>query len=235
MTTRAMTFYGTTIGKKVVMATTGFIVVGWVILHMLGHLGAFAGRDKYNEYAGFLANNPPLLWGQRLVLLGALVLHIHAALSLWSLSSEARPRAYYQRKNLATNAAALTMRYGGIALLTFILYHVLTLTVGVGNAFVFVHGDVYNNLTQALANPIIAILYIVAMGVLGMHLYHGIWSLTQTLGLDHPKYNGLRSGIAAGLTVIIVLGFISVPVSVLTGNLQPVDPVVSDADAEAAE
>ncbi|MFT3921325.1 MAG: succinate dehydrogenase cytochrome b subunit [Myxococcales bacterium] len=234
MTTRVMTFYGTTIGKKVAMATSGLIVVGWVILHMLGHLGAFAGRDKYNEYAGFLANNPPLLWGQRIVLLAALAVHIQCAFALWGKSAEARPKQYMQRKNLATNYAALTMRYGGILLLSFILYHVLTLTVGVGNAFVFVHGDVYNNLTQALANPVIAVLYIAAMGVLGMHLYHGIWSLTQTLGLDHPKYNGLRSGIAGALTVVIVLGFISVPLSVLTGNLQPVDPVLSD-DAEAAE
>lgn len=229
MTTRVMTFYGTTIGKKVAMATSGLIVVGWVILHMLGHVSAFAGRETYNEYAGFLANNPPLLWGQRFVLLAALGVHIQCALALWSKSSEARPKAYMQRKNLATNYAALTMRYGGLLLLTFIIYHVLTLTVGVGNTFVFVHGDVYNNLTQALANPIVAVLYIVAMCVLGMHLYHGIWSLTQTFGLDHPKYNGLRQGIAGALTVVIVLGFISVPLSVLTGNLQPVDPVVEEA------
>src|SRR5688500_16249326 len=147
MTTRALSFYGTTIGKKVVMAASGLVVVGWLVLHMLGHVAAFAGREVYNEYAAFLADRPPLLWGQRIVMLVALGLHIHCAFSLWSLNSEARPRAYVQRRNLATNYAALTMRYGGLVLLSFIIYHVLHLTVGMTEhlGYTFVRGDVYNN------------------------------------------------------------------------------------------
>lgn len=232
MATRAMTFYGTTIGKKVVMAASGLVVVGWLILHMLGHVAAFAGREVYNQYAAFLADRPPLLWGQRLVMLVALGLHIHCAFSLWAHNNEARPRAYVQRKNVATNYAALTMRYGGLVLLSFIIYHVLHLTVGMTDhlGYTFVHGDVYNNLVLGFQRPAVAGFYILAQCALGMHLFHGIWSLTQTLGLDHPKYNPLRQAAAAGLTLVIVLGFISVPISVLTGTLKPVptdeNPVV---------
>jgi succinate dehydrogenase / fumarate reductase, cytochrome b subunit len=240
MTTRAISFYGTTIGKKVAMATSGLIVVGWVFLHMLGHLPTFAGREKYNEYAAFLADRPPLVWGQRIVLAIALGVHIHAAFSLWGRNNEARPRAYYQRKDLATNYAALTMRYGGLLLLTFIIFHLLTLTVGFTDflGYEFVRGDVYNNLIKGFSSDTIGVtgtvlagFYIVAMCALGMHLFHGIWSLTQTLGLDHPKYNPLRQLVAMGLTAVIVLGFISVPISVLTGVLVPTD---SDDSAEQA-
>lgn len=226
MTTRALTFYGTTIGKKVVMATSGLVVVLWLVLHMLGNVAVFAGRDVYNQYATFLAGQPPLLWGQRIVVLVAIVAHIHAAFSLWSLNSEARPKDYYQRKDLATNYAALTMRYGGVVLLSFIIYHILHLTVGLTGhlGYEFVHGDVYNNLVQGFQRPVVAGFYIFAQCALGLHLYHGIWSLTQTLGADHPKYNKLRPAVAVGLTLFIVLGFISIPVSVLTGTLTPVDP-----------
>jgi succinate dehydrogenase / fumarate reductase cytochrome b subunit len=223
MTTRAMKFYATTIGKKVAMAVSGFVVVGWLFLHMLGHVAAFTGREAYNGYAAFLADRPPLLWGQRLVLAAALVVHIHAAFSLWARNSDARPRDYARRKDLATNYAALTMRYGGLVLFSFIIYHVLHLTVGMTShlGYEFVPGDVYNNLVLGFQRPLVTAFYLVAQVALGMHLYHGIWSLTQTLGADHPKYNGLRQAIAGGLTVLIVLGFVSVPISVLTGVLQP--------------
>lgn len=237
MTTRAISFYGTTIGKKVVMASSGLVVVGWLVLHMLGHVAAFGGRDVYNEYAAFLANRPPLLWGQRIVMLVALTAHIHAAFSLWSRNSEARPRAYVQRKNLATNYAALTMRYGGLVLLSFIIYHVLHLTVGMTEhlGYTFVHGDVYNNLVLGFQRPVVAGFYILAQCALGMHLYHGIWSLTQTLGADHPKYNPLRQLAAAGLTIVVVLGFVSVPISVLTGILKPVPTDENPAPAAVQE
>lgn len=233
MTTRAMRFYATTIGKKVVMAVTGFVVVGWLVLHMLGHVAAFTGRAAYNEYAAFLAERPPLLWGQRLVLAAALIAHITAAFQLWGRNSEARPRSYARRKDLATNFAALTMRYGGLLLFAFIIFHVLTLTVGKTEilGYEFVPGDVYNNMVIGFQNPVIVGFYLVAMGALGMHLFHGIWSLTQTLGLDHPKYNGLRQLIASGLTLVIVLGFISVPISVLTGVLAPDPPEVVEERA----
>jgi succinate dehydrogenase / fumarate reductase cytochrome b subunit len=230
MTTRALSFYGTTIGKKVAMATSGLVIVGWLVLHMLGNVAVFAGREAYNEYAAFLADRPPLLWGQRIIMLAAIAVHIHAAFALWARNSEARPRGYQQRKDLATDYAALTMRYGGIVLLSFIIYHLLHLTVGMTDhlGYTFVQGDVYNNMVQGFQRPVVAGFYILAQCALGMHLFHGIWSLTQTLGWDHPKYNPLRRYAAMGLTAVIVLGFISIPISVLTGVLTP-------AGAETAE
>lgn len=231
MTTRSMTFYETTIGKKVVMAITGLIGIGYLVGHMSGNLLIFRGAQDpatrgqaINAYAEFLHTTPSLLWGTRFVLLAAIILHVHCAFSLWSLSNEARPRSYYQRKDLATNYAALTMRYGGLTLLAFIIYHLLHLTWGQTShiGYEFDPANVYNNLVLGFQNPLVAGFYILAQLMLGMHLYHGIWSLTQTLGADHPKYNPLRSSVSAGLTVVIVLGFLSVPISVLTGALEPI-------------
>jgi succinate dehydrogenase / fumarate reductase, cytochrome b subunit len=220
MTTSAITFYGTTIGKKVAMAVSGLVVVGWLVLHMLGNITIFAGREAVNKYAAILADNPPLLWGQRVVTLVAIAVHIHAAFSLVTRNAGARPVAYKQRKDLATNYAALTMRYGGFTLLAYILYHLAHLTLGVsGNPFV--KGDVYNNLVLGFQNPAVAGFYVLAQCALAMHLFHGIWSLTQTLGMEHPKYNALRKQAAAGLTAVIVGGFLAIPIAVQAGVLQP--------------
>jgi succinate dehydrogenase / fumarate reductase cytochrome b subunit len=229
-----MTFYETTIGKKVVMAVSGLVVIGWLVAHMLGNAAIFAGPEAVNHYAGLLRNNPPILWGQRIVMLAALGSHIHAAFALWARNNEARPRSYAQRKDLATNYAALTMRYGGITLLAFIIYHLLHLTVGMTGhlGYEFNPEDVYNNVVLGFSHPAVAGFYILAQCALGMHLYHGAWSLTQTLGADHPKYNPLRQLIAALVTLVIVLGFVSIPISVQTGILEPTDAAVLVDDAE---
>lgn len=230
MTTRALTFYGTTIGKKVVMAVSGLIVVGWLFAHMLGNVTIFLGPEAVNKYAGLLRENPPVLWGQRLVMLAALGAHIHAAFSLWAHNADTRPRSYYQRKDLATNYAALTMRYGGVTLLAFILYHLSHLTLGATSylGYEFDPANVYNNVVLGFQNPIVAGFYILAQCALGMHLYHGVWSLTQTLGAQHPRYDRLRQGASVAVTLVIVLGFLSIPISVLTGNLEPI--AVAGAD-----
>jgi len=236
MSTRAVTFYGTTIGKKVVMAISGLIGFGFLVGHMAGNLKVFVGADSFNEYSAFIHNTPGLLWGTRVVLLGAIAAHVHAAFSLWSRNNDARPRSYAQRKDLATNYAALTMRYGGLVLLSFIIYHLLHLTVGMTShlGYEFDPTNPFNNLVLGFSHPIVAGFYILAQCALGLHLYHGLWSLTQTLGGDHPKYNALRRSGAAGLTLVVILGFISIPISVLTGALEPVG--ISDAvDADAAE
>jgi succinate dehydrogenase / fumarate reductase cytochrome b subunit len=237
MTTRAITFYGTTIGKKVVMAVSGLIVVGWLLAHMIGNATIFAGPEAVNHYAALLRENPPILWGQRLLLIAALGSHIHAAFSLWSRNNDARPKAYYQRKDLATNYAALTMRYGGLVLISFIIYHILHLTIGMTGhlGYEFNPEDVYNNVVLGFSHPAVAGAYIIAQCALGMHLYHGIWSLTQTLGADHPKYNALRQGAAVAGTLIIILGFISIPISVLTGNLAPTEGAGQVVVDDAAE
>jgi succinate dehydrogenase / fumarate reductase, cytochrome b subunit len=224
MTTRAITFYGSTIGKKVVMATTGLIGFGFVLGHMTGHLLTFKGAESYNAYAHFLKNSGGLLWGTRLVLLASIALHVHAAFTLWSRNNEARPKAYYQRKDLATNYAALTMRYGGVLLLLFLTYHLAHFTWGVTtpiDGVPFDPDNAYNNLVYSFEKPALAGFYIVCMCALGMHLYHGIWSLTQSMGLDHPKYNSLRQRAAMAFSALIVIGFIIVPISVQTGVLLP--------------
>ncbi len=240
MSTRAITFYGTTIGKKVVMAISGLVWVGFLVGHMAGNLQAFplfGGYEKFNAYSEFLRHTPSLLWGTRFTLLGAIALHVHAAFSLWARNNDARPRAYAQRKDQATNYAALTMRYGGLTLIAFIIYHLLHLTLGMTGpaGYEFDPTNPYNNLVHGFQNPIIAGFYIVAQCALAMHLYHGAWSLTQTLGGDHPKYNGLRQAVAVGATLLIVLGFISLPISVQTGILQPIDGNSAVLDADAAE
>jgi succinate dehydrogenase / fumarate reductase, cytochrome b subunit len=225
MTTRAISFYGSTVGKKVVMATTGLIGFGFVLGHMTGHLLTFKGAETYNAYAHFLQNSGALLWGTRVVLLASVALHIHAAFSLWSRNNEARPRAYYQRKDLATNYAALTMRYGGVLILLFLVYHLAHFTWGVTepiDGVPFDPDNAYNNLVFSFQKPALAGFYIVVMCALGMHLYHGIWSLTQSVGLDHPKYNKLRQRAAMVGSAIVVFGFIIVPISVQTGVLLPV-------------
>lgn len=223
--TRALSFYDTTIGKKTVMAITGLIGFGFVIGHMSGHLLAFRGAEAYNAYAHFLKATAALLWGTRLTLLAAVILHAHAAFTLWSRNGAARPQAYRQRKDLATNYAALTMRYGGVVLLLFLVYHIAHFTLGATTPIDGVPFDrehPYNNLVISFQHPVLAGLYILAMLVLGLHLFHGVWSLTQSLGLEHPKYNGLRRQVALVGTLIVVLGFIIVPIAVQAGVLQPV-------------
>ena len=241
MTTRAISFYGSTIGKKVTMAVTGLIGVGFLLGHMTGHLLTFKGAAAYNAYAHFLQGLGGLLWVARLTLLGAIALHVHAAFTLWARNNEARPRAYYQRKDLATNYAALTMRYGGVLLALFLVYHLAHFTWGVTepiDGVPFDADNAYNNLVLSFQNPAISGFYIIAMTALGLHLYHGIWSLTQSVGLDHPKYNKTRQLASMIGSAVIVLGFVIVPVSVITGVLQPVSPdtgaVDDDAGAEIA-
>jgi succinate dehydrogenase / fumarate reductase cytochrome b subunit len=236
-----MTFYGTTVGKKVAMAISGLIGVGYLLGHMSGNLLIFQGAQDpatrglaINAYAHFLHTTPSVLWGTRFVLLAAIFVHVHCAFSLWGRNADARPRAYYQRKDLATNYAALTMRYGGVTLLAFIIYHLLHLTWGrTGHiGYEFDPANVYNNLVLGFMNPVVSGFYILAQLALGLHLYHGIWSLTQTLGADHPKYNSLRQLASMGATVLIVLGFLVIPISVLTGTLEPMDVPAAEAVAE---
>jgi succinate dehydrogenase / fumarate reductase cytochrome b subunit len=237
MTTRAMTFYETTIGKKVVMAITGLVGFGFLLGHMSGNLLVFAGADKFNAYAAFLKNSGALLWGTRGALIASVILHVHAAMSLWQRNADARPRAYYQRQDLATNYAAKTMRYGGMFLFCFIVFHILHLTIGLTGVmgYEFSEHNAYNNLVYGMQIPAVAAFYVLAMCALGMHLYHGVWSLTQTLGLEHPKYNRLRQLASAGAAAVVVLGFVSIPISVQTGALTPTEDLAEDAVALVAE
>jgi succinate dehydrogenase / fumarate reductase cytochrome b subunit len=216
MTTQALAWYQTTIGKKVVVALTGLILFGYLVAHMLGNLQVFAGREVLNAYGAFLHGNLTLLWGVRIVLLVSVVAHIAATAQLFARNRAARPERYRKKREVATDYASRTMYMSGPIIAAFVIYHVLHLTTGhVGPPFV--QGDVYANVVNGFRVWYIAGFYILAMTLLAFHLYHGLWSFFQTLGLNHPKYNSARRIFAQAMTLVLYIGFISVPVAVLTG------------------
>jgi succinate dehydrogenase / fumarate reductase cytochrome b subunit len=236
MASRLITFWDSSIGKKTVMAITGLIGFGFSLGHMSGHLITFRGPEAYNAYAHFLQQTKPLLWGTRIVLLLSVILHAQAAFTLWSRNHSARPRRYKQRKDIATNYAARTMRYGGVFLLLFLAYHIAHFTLGATSRLdgvPFQASNPYNNVVFSFQQPVIAGLYIAAMVVLGFHLYHGVWSLMQSLGLEHPRFNRFRREVAIVGTLLVVIGFIIVPVAVQAGLLKPAPATAAAAAAPA--
>ncbi len=224
---RALALYRSSIGKKVTMAITGLVLFFFVIAHMLGNLKVFQGPEKFNAYAEFLREfGEPLLghsqflWILRVGLLLAVVLHIVAAVQLTRMSQQARPVRYQRRLTpSASTYASRTMRWGGVIIATFVVYHLLHLTVGTVHPD-FVAGSVYHNVVVGFRSWIVTLAYIAAMGVLGLHLYHGVWSTFQTLGAGGAEHSQVRRSLAAGVALVIFLGFITVPVSVLTGVVQ---------------
>ena len=223
---RVVRLYKSTIGKKIMMAVTGVILVGYVLGHMIGNLKVFQGAEKIDAYAMFLREmgGPMLghnqaLWLVRGGLLLAFVIHVVAALQLTRTSQLARPERYGRRLDReASTYASRTMRYGGFFLLVFVIFHLLHLTFGTVHPD-FEHGAIYHNLQVAFQSSLTAGVYIIAMIALGFHLFHGIWSGFQTLGLNHPRYNRYRRPLAVGLGIVIAVGFIAVPVSFFTGIL----------------
>ena len=197
MTTKALTIPDTTVGKKYVMAVSGIVLFGYVIGHMLGNLQVYLGPRPINEYAHFLHSTPTLLWGTRVVLLLAVSAHIVSAIQLVMRNKEARPVGYQHKKNIATSYAALTMKISGPLILLYILYHLAHLTFGYTAGLGYEHlpmdanglPDVHSNIVNSFKVPWAVGVYVAAQVLLGLHLYHGAWSLFQSLGLNHPRYN----------------------------------------------
>lgn len=220
--------YGSAVGKKAVMAVTGIVLLGFIFMHMTGNLKVYYNDDgeSLNHYSEWLrdAGDPViphewLLWGVRGILAASLVLHIHAATSLTLLNRRARPVGYKGGRNYAAaNYAARTMRWSGVIVAAFVVFHLLDLTSGRANPD-FVSGKPYQNLVASFEREPVAAAYIVANLLLGMHIYHGAWSLFQSLGLNHPRFNHWRRGFAALFAAVIVVGNVSIPVAVLTGVL----------------
>ncbi len=208
--------YSSTIGKKYVMAITGLILFGFVIVHMLGNLQIFLGRDEINAYARLLRVEPVLLWAARLVLLASVTVHIVAAVQLTLRNWWARPVGYARQKYLATDYAARTMVWSGPIVAAFVVYHLLDLSFGSVNPD-FVAGDVYHNMVAGFSHWYVAGFYVVAQVALGFHLYHGLFSLFQSVGASHPAYDRWRHPFAMAAAAVIVAGNCSIPVSVLTG------------------
>ncbi len=216
---RAFTFERSLIGKKFVVAVTGFVGAVYVLAHMLGNLQVFLGPPALNEYAALLKYNCELLWGARLILLVAVLVHIVASYQLARISHRARPIRYELWRSAGSTYASRTMRWSGPIIGVFIAYHLLHLTTGTLHAD-FRPGDVYHNVITGFQVWYVASFYILAMGALGLHLYHGAWSMFQSSGLNHPKYNRWLRKAATVLTTLTILGFVSIPTAVLFGLLK---------------
>ena len=217
--TRASSFLSSSIGRKVVMALTGLVLFGYVVVHMLGNLQLYLGPQALNAYAVKLREMPALLWGVRGLLLVSVALHVWAAASLTRTNMAARGVGYRERRNRESTYASRTMRWSGVILLLFIVYHLLHLTLGTVHPG-FVPGDVYHNVVRGFQMGIAPFFYVLAMLALGLHMYHGVWSLMQTVGLSHPRYDRLRYAFAAFITALVVLGNLSFPIAVMTGLLK---------------
>jgi len=219
-------FWATAIGKKVVMAVTGVIMIGFVIMHLLGNLKVFAGPDEMNTYARFLrtVGQPELgygdaLWIVRIVLLTAVTLHIIAAVQLTRMSWAARSVKYTDRKNVESTLAARLMRWGGLLLAIFIVFHIMHFTLGVVGFAPGQYQDLhaYENVVAGFSVWPVAVFYIIAMAALCLHLDHGIWSMLQTLGWSTSQNEGRLRAISRVIAILIFAGFISVPLGVMTG------------------
>jgi succinate dehydrogenase / fumarate reductase cytochrome b subunit len=224
---RAARFYDAPIGKKAVMAVTGVMLVGYVVAHMLGNLQIYsANRDQINAYAAFLhnPNNAVALWGARTVLLAAVILHIIAAVQLWLQNRAARPVGYFKKDDVPSSYAARTMIWSGPIVAAFVIFHVLHLTMGAvlplhdvgGNS---ITPDVRYNVISGFQNYAVSGFYIFAMILLCMHLYHGMWSMCQSLGISHPRYTRKLKWASAILAIVIAIGNCSIPIAVMTGLL----------------
>lgn len=221
---RLLDFYRSGVGKKTIVAVTGIVLAGYVLIHMLGNLKLYEGPDAMNLYAEWLRGwgTPSLpregfLWAARTVLLISVTLHIVAIAQLTVMNRRARPDGYaHRRRNMVTNIAALTMRSSGIFLAVFIVYHLLDLTFGVANPD-YRQGDVYHNVVVSLDRVGISLFYIAAQLVLGLHLIHGMWSLFQTLGWNQPGVNDWRRRFAWLYTGVVVVGNLSFPLAVQLG------------------
>lgn len=234
--------YSTAVGKKYAMAITGIIGIGFVVTHMIGNLKVYLGAvdhagtqvydiDVYGEFLRELLvpllPRTYVLWGLRLVLVAAVIVHIHAAYSLTVMNRKARPVKYQSARDYqVANFASRTMRWTGIIVTLFIVWHLADLTWGWVNPE-FSRGDVYRNIDASLDRIPVAVLYIVANIALGIHLFHGTWSLFQSMGWNNPRFNRWRRGLAAGIATAIVVGNVSFPIMTLAGVIDFDESVTS--------
>lgn len=224
---RVAALYRSSVGKKILMAVTGFIWFGFLIGHMAGNLKAFQGAEIFDEYAHHLRvfGEPILpekgfLWAFRAVMLTAFLIHALLAWQTSSRSWSARGTKYRRKENLNFTFASGLMRWGGVLILVFVVFHILHMTTGDVHP-TFVEGAAYANLVAGLGSPLVAGFYVVAMMAICLHLYHGVWSMFQTLGAHHPKYSAYRRPFAVIVALVVFFGFISIPVSILAGIVAP--------------
>jgi succinate dehydrogenase / fumarate reductase cytochrome b subunit len=219
-------FLDSPVALKWIMALSGVAGIGFVFMHMVGNLHLYEGPEEVNNYAealrtlgGALAPRGGVLWLLRFGLIAAVAIHIYAAARLTIVNHQARPQKYESKRDyIAADLASRTMRYSGVWLTLFIVYHLADLTWGMGlTRSKFIHGDPYNNVAWSFSSTVTVIFYILSMVALAFHLFHGAWSLFQSLGINSPRWNGLRRGFAISLALIIFVGNVSFPVMVSLG------------------
>lgn len=220
-------FWRSTLGKKAVMAVSGIVLFGYVLLHMLGNLKLYQGPEAINHYAEWIrvAGEPLLprygtLWILRVALIVSVVAHVWSAWQVTRRSWAARPRRYLVRDRVQLDYAARTMRWGDVIIGAFVVFHLLHFTTGQVHQS-FVPGDVYHNMVTGFSIWWVSAAYLAANLFLGLHLYHGLWSMFQSLGAAHPLYNDWRRTFAVAFAAVITAGNLSFPLAVLTGLVGP--------------
>ncbi|HEX2574753.1 MAG TPA: succinate dehydrogenase cytochrome b subunit [Aquihabitans sp.] len=216
--------YRSAVGKKYVMAITGLLLMGFVFAHMVGNLKMFIGAEDFDHYGEFLRElfvpilpRTVFLWLLRGGLVVAFALHIHAAYALTRMNRAARTDRYRSKRDyVAANFASRTMRWTGIIVGLFLIWHLFDLS-WTGTGATYVRGAAYANVDNSLSRIPVALLYIVANLALGVHLFHGAWSLFQSMGWNNPRFNASRRNFAAGFAAITVIGNVAFPVAVLAG------------------
>lgn len=219
---KALTLMDTTVGKKAALAVSGLVLFGFVFVHMVGNLQVFLGPEVFNHYAETLKGTPALLWGTRVVVATSVVVHVAMMFQLYSRSWEARPTRYKVNKSVASTYSSATMKYTGPLILCYLVFHILHFTApGMGFGY-YEHSlsDPYSNFINSFQVPWIALFYVASNLFLSMHLFHGSWSLMQSMGLSHPRYNGLRKTIAQAVAFVITAGNVAMPLAVLVGLIE---------------
>lgn len=212
-------FYSSTVGKKAVMAVSGCILFLFVLGHLAGNLQIYEGPEKLNNYSRLLHSMPGLLWGVRIVLLVMVALHIWSSVQLAVRNYVARPTGYVKKKSTGSSYASRTMYWSGPIILAFVIYHLLDFTFGTVNPN-FQEGNVYANVVGSFQVVPVTVFYILAMLLLCTHLYHGLWSMFQSLGFNQQRYTIVLKRAAATVAILIAIGNISIPVAVLAGFVQ---------------
>lgn len=215
---RPISFWQSTNGKKVVMAVTGAMMFAFVVGHMLGNLQMFEAPEHINAYGHFLHNLGELLWLERGAMLLVIALHITASVQLALRSKAARPVGYSRKEAINSSIASRTMYWSGPIILAFIVFHLLQFTAGyIHPHATFTQGEVYSNVVSGFQVWWVSLWYIFAVSLLGVHLSHGLWAMFQSVGLAHPRNTEILKLAARAIAIVIVLGYISIPISVLLG------------------
>jgi succinate dehydrogenase / fumarate reductase cytochrome b subunit len=213
---RLSRFYEASVGKKAVMAATGVVLFGYVVGHLLGNLQIFSSdHEQINRYARFLHSSAALLWGVRLLLAACVGLHIVTSVQLWLLKRRARPIRYHRKDDVGGDYASRTMMWSGPIIAAFVVFHLLHLTAGKAPGLPLDPENVYENVIRGFRHLWVSVAYIVAIALLMTHLYHGVWSMFQSVGASHPRYTPVLRRLARMVALALAAGYISIPVWVM--------------------